>query len=121
VNCDKYVLAGVTDHITPWKGVYSTARIFGGRTDFVLCSSGHVQSLINPPGNPKAKFHINPQLPADAEQWLAAAQPVSGSWWEHWRQWLAAHSGDKRPAPEALGNERNQPGAKAPGTYVIEP
>jgi polyhydroxyalkanoate synthase subunit PhaC len=121
VNCEKYVVAGLTDHITPWKGVYNTARIFGGQTEFILTSSGHVQSLISPPGNPKAKFHVNPQLPADAEQWLAGAQPVSGTWWEHWRQWLAARSGDQRPAPKALGNERNKPGAKAPGTYVMEP
>ena len=120
VDCDKYVVAGVTDHITPWKGVYNSARIFGGKTDFILSSSGHIQSMINPPGNPKAKFYLNPQLPPDAEQWLAGAQPVSDSWWEHWRHWLAARSADQRPAPEALGNERNKPGAKAPGTYVME-
>lgn len=121
VDCDKYVLAGITDHITPWKGVYNTARIFGGKTEFILSSSGHIQSLINPPGNPKAKFYLNPQLPPNSEQWLASTQLVSASWWEHWRQWLEARSGDKHPAPEALGNEHNKPGAKAPGTYVTEP
>jgi len=121
VTCDKYVVAGVTDHITPWKGVYNTARIFGGKTNFVLSSSGHIQSLINPPGNPKAKFYLNPQLAPDAEQWLAGAQAHSDTWWEHWRQWLAARSGDKRPAPAALGNEHHKPGVKAPGSYVIEP
>ena len=26
VTCDKYVVAGMTDHITPWKGVYNTRR-----------------------------------------------------------------------------------------------
>jgi hypothetical protein len=44
VKCDKYVLAGITDHITPWKGVYDTARLFGGETRFVVSSSGHIQS-----------------------------------------------------------------------------
>jgi polyhydroxyalkanoate synthase len=121
VSCDKYVVAGVTDHITPWKGVYNTARIFGGKTEFVLSSSGHIQSLINPPGNPKAKYHLNSQLPPDAEQWLADAKPASDSWWNHWRQWLAARSGDKRPASESLGNQDNPPEMKAPGTYVTEP
>ena len=121
VDCDTYVIGGVTDHITPWKGVYNTARIFGGKTEFILSSSGHIQSLINPPGNPKAKYYLNPQLPPDADQWLADAKAASGSWWDHWRQWLAARSGDKRPAPETLGNQRNPPGAKAPGTYVTEP
>jgi len=31
VTCDKYVVAGVTDHITPWKGVYKAARSFGAQ------------------------------------------------------------------------------------------
>jgi polyhydroxyalkanoate synthase len=121
VDCDKYVVAGITDHITPWKGVFSTARTFGGKTDFVLSSSGHIQSLINPPGNPKARFSLNPDLRESAEDWLAAAREVSGSWWDHWREWLTAHSGEMRAAPQSLGNERFKPGAKAPGIYVTEP
>ena len=121
VDCDKYAVAGITDHITPWKGVFETARTFGGKTEFVLSSSGHIQSLINPPGNPKAKFLLNPDLPERAEHWLAVARERSGSWWEHWREWLAARSGEMRAAPQSLGNERYQPGARAPGTYVTEP
>ena len=121
VDCDKYVVAGITDHITPWKGVFNTARTFGGKTDFILSSSGHIQSLINPTGNPKAKFLLNPELPESAEDWLAAAREVPGSWWDHWREWLAAHSGEMRAAPQSLGNERFKPGAAAPGTYVTEP
>ena len=121
VGCDKYVVAGITDHITPWKGVFETARAFGGKTEFVLSSSGHIQSLINPPGNPKAKFLLNPDLPERAEDWLAVAGEMSGSWWDHWREWLAARSGEMRAAPQSLGNERYKAGAKAPGTYVTEP
>lgn len=120
VDCDKYVVAGVTDHITPWKGVYNTARLFGGRTQFVLSSSGHIQSLINPPGNPRAKFFVNPELPSSSDQWLSGAETVSDSWWAHWCGWLAARSGEKRAPPASLGNERYGPGAKAPGTYVLE-
>jgi polyhydroxyalkanoate synthase subunit PhaC len=121
VDCDKYAVAGITDHITPWKGVFDTARAFGGKTDFILSSSGHIQSLINPPGNPRAKFFLNPDLPQSPEDWLAAARQVSGSWWDNWREWLAARSGEMRAAPASLGNERYQPGAPAPGTYVTEP
>jgi polyhydroxyalkanoate synthase subunit PhaC len=121
VHCDKYVVAGITDHITPWKGVFSTGRAFGGKTDFILSSSGHIQSLINPPGNPKAKFLLNPDLPENPEDWLGSAREVSGSWWDHWREWLAAHSGEMRGAPEVLGNNRYKPGVAAPGTYVSEP
>ena len=50
VKCDSYILAGKTDHITPWDGCYQTRRLLGGRSEFVLSSSGHVQSIVNPPG-----------------------------------------------------------------------
>ncbi|WP_420814642.1 alpha/beta fold hydrolase [Paraburkholderia susongensis] len=120
VTCDKYVVAGITDHITPWKGVYNTARLFGGDTRFVLSSSGHIQSLINPPGNPKAKFYMNPELPAHADAWLASAQIEKDSWWSDWRDWLAARSGERRAAPAALGNERHPSLTAAPGTYVMQ-
>lgn len=121
VTCDKYVVAGITDHITPWKGVYNAARMVSGKTDFVLSSSGHIQSLINPPGNPKAKFFRNPELPESPDEWLAAAREVKGSWWDDWRDWIAARSGEMRPAPATRGSERHKPEATAPGTYVFEP
>lgn len=120
VKCDKYVVAGMTDHITPWKGVYNTATTFGGHTRFILSSSGHIQSLINPPGNPKAKYYLNPELPANADAWLAGAKAETDSWWSNWRDWLVARSGDRRAAPAALGSERHPAGLKAPGTYVSE-
>ena len=120
VSCDKYVVAGLTDHITPWKAVYSGSRLTGGKTDFVLSSSGHIQSLVNPPGNPKAKFFRSPDLPESPEAWLAAASEVKGSWWEDWQQWIAARSGEMQAAPATLGSERHQPGTKAPGSYVRE-
>lgn len=120
VDCDKFVLAGITDHITPWQGVYELARTLGGSGEFVLSSSGHIQSLLNPPGNPKAKYFVNPETPESPEQWLAGAQERSGSWWEHWREWLAARSGPLVPAPAALGSERHPPGVPAPGRYVVE-
>ena len=120
VKCDKYVVAGMTDHITPWKGVYNTARTFGGKTRFVLSSSGHIQSLINPPGNPKAKFFLNTDLPATADAWLANAQAEKESWWADWRTWLADHSCERRAAPATVGNKQHPAGVKAPGTYVME-
>ena len=125
VDCDIFVLAGTTDHITPWKGVYETARAFGGKTEFVLSSSGHIQSLINPPGNPKAKFHVadalaDEPLPAKAEDWLASSRVQPDSWWSHWRDWLAERSGELRPAPESLGSQLHAAGLPAPGRYVHE-
>jgi polyhydroxyalkanoate synthase subunit PhaC len=121
VVCDKYVVAGMTDHITPWKGVYETARAFGGKSEFVLSSSGHIQSLINPPGNPKARFYAGTDLPDGADEWLAGSRAVSGSWWDHWREWVTARSGAIRSAPASPGSRRHPPQGDAPGTYVIEP
>ena len=121
VDCDKFFVGGVTDHITPWKGAFRAARVFGGKTEFILSSSGHIQSLINPPGNPKAKYFEGTDLPPDPDAWLASAKQVPGSWWDLWRQWLAARSGEMRSAPTELGNLRHPPGVAAPGTYVFEP
>lgn len=121
VTCDTFVVAGISDHITPWKGVFNTSRAFGGRSEFVLSSSGHVQSLINPPGNPKAKYFVHAKAEVEtADEWLAGAQSVQGTWWEHWRDWMKARSGKLVAAPEALGNGHHPALAAAPGTYVLE-
>ncbi len=120
VNIDAVVLAGITDHITPWKACYATTQLLGGQCEFILSSSGHIQSILNPPSNPKAKWFRNPQVAADADQWLAGAKEQTGSWWEHWRDWLREHSGELRAAPDTLGSKRHPAGANAPGTYVRE-
>src|SRR5215468_324889 len=108
VNVDSYVVAGVTDHITPWQGCYNTARLYGARSTFVLANSGHIQSLLNPPGNPKAFFWTGGADAAGAEAWLDQAAKHSGSWWPHWLDWIKARSGEMTPpAPAALGSEHN--------------
>jgi poly[(R)-3-hydroxyalkanoate] polymerase subunit PhaC len=118
---DAYIVAGITDHITPWQGCYATTQLLGGKVKFILSNSGHIQALLNPPGNPKASYFVNDRYPADPDQWLASAQKRAGSWWDDWRDWLGQHSGEKKAAPRELGNEQYQPGTPAPGTYVFEP
>ena len=88
VNVDSYVIAGVTDHITPWKSVYQTAKIMGKDTTFILSNSGHLQSLLNPPSNPKASFVTGPLPTSRPEAFLAASGKHEGSWWLNWRDWL---------------------------------
>jgi poly[(R)-3-hydroxyalkanoate] polymerase subunit PhaC len=120
VKADSYVIAGVTDHITPWKGVYKTAQIIGEGTTFVLSNSGHLQSLLNPPSNPKASFMIG-SIGADApDAFLSSAEKRKGSWWLDWRDWLHARSGEEVTAPAALGSARHKTLGAAPGTYVFE-
>jgi polyhydroxyalkanoate synthase subunit PhaC len=118
IACDKFIVAGLTDHITPWQDGYRMARALGGKNEFVLGAGGHIQTLISPVGGAKSKYFVNPTLVPRPEDWLAQATPVAGSWWEHWRSWLAERSGEMRAAPQRLGNENYQPVAEAPGSYV---
>jgi polyhydroxyalkanoate synthase len=118
VEVDAYVLGASTDHITPWKACYDSSLLLGGETQFVLSSSGHIQALVNPPGNPRSRFLVNPALPGDPETWLAGASEQEGTWWDHWLDWLAARSGDERRAPRRLGSTAYPPLDPAPGHYV---
>jgi polyhydroxyalkanoate synthase len=119
VTCDSFIVGGTTDHITPWQACYATTRMLGGKTEFVLSSSGHIQSVINPPGNARSKFFLNQQLPLEAEAWLASAKSHDGSWWDHWRDWLVVRSGAPREAPAGPGDTQRPPLEKAPGTYMF--
>ena len=43
-----YVMAGTTDHITPWKACYRSTQLFGGETVFVLTNQNHTQTISSP-------------------------------------------------------------------------
>jgi len=118
LEIDSYVVAGITDHITPWQACYESRRVLRGNMRFVLSSSGHIQSIVNPPGNPKAKYYLNPDLSLNAEQWLEGATATPGSWWDDWLKWYEAHGGGLRDAPASLGSAKHPPGDPAPGRYV---
>jgi poly[(R)-3-hydroxyalkanoate] polymerase subunit PhaC len=120
VSAESYVVAGVTDHITPWRGVYKTAQIMGEGTIFVLSNSGHLQSLLNPPSNPKASFTIGKINSSGPDAFLASAEKRKGSWWLDWRDWLHARSGEEVAPPTSLGSNSHPIIGKAPGTYVFE-
>lgn len=121
VTAETYVIGGTTDHITPWKAVYQTARIYGEDTTFVLSNSGHLQSLLNPPGNPKAWFVTGKAGQADADAWAAGAAKQEGSWWTHWVDWLKQRGNGEVAAPKQAGSKTHKPIGPAPGTYVFEP
>jgi len=120
VKNDLYLVAGMTDHICAWRACYRAAAMFGGKAEFVLGSSGHIQSLVNPPGNLKARFYINQRLPKDADAWLRGATENKGTWWDHWLKWLSARSGADLPAAKSLGGNGYTPSDPAPGIYVHE-
>ncbi|MGL4317796.1 MAG: class II poly(R)-hydroxyalkanoic acid synthase [Pseudomonas sp.] len=120
VTCDFFCVAGTTDHITPWDSCYKSAHLFGGKCEFVLSNSGHIQSILNPPGNPKSRYMTNSEMPHDPRAWQAGATKHADSWWLHWQNWLAERSGKLKKSPTTLGNKTYQAGEAAPGTYVHE-
>jgi polyhydroxyalkanoate synthase len=120
VNNDLYVVGARTDHLVPWQSAYAATQLFGGKVHYVLSNSGHIQALINPPGNPKAAYLTNDDYPADPEVWLKSATRQQGSWWEDWAAWSRERSGEHRSRPRSLGNKAYLPLAAAPGEYVTE-
>jgi len=113
-----YVVGGITDHITPWTACYESRKVLNGKMRFVLSSSGHIQSIVNPPGNPKAKYYLNDDLTLSADNWLESATAHPGSWWDDWLKWYEAHGGGKCAAPATLGSATHPAGDPAPGRYV---
>jgi polyhydroxyalkanoate synthase len=75
---------------------------------------------VNPPGNPKATFRVNPAHPEDPDAFLEGAVTHQGSWWEDWTTWLGERSGEERNAPKQRGGPGLRPLGKAPGTYVLQ-
>jgi polyhydroxyalkanoate synthase len=120
IDVDSYVIAGIADHITPWQSCYRTTGLLGGKTRFVLSSSGHIAALVNPPGNPKAAYRTSAQHPADPQEWLRGAVAEPGSWWPDFAGWLDERCGPDRRAPRKLGGRGFAPLIEAPGTYVLD-
>jgi polyhydroxyalkanoate synthase subunit PhaC len=117
VDVDTYVLAAVDDHIVPWTSGYKTTQLLGGKSRFVLSSSGHIAGIVNPP-NPKAKHWVNGGQPADPHEWKAQAELVDATWWQDWTPWIAERGEDMIPAPDHRGSDTYPPIEKAPGSYV---
>ncbi len=118
IKAPVFVTGALTDHLTPWKGCYRTTQMVGGDATFVLSYSGHIASLVNPPGNPKAHYWTGDDLDPDPETWRASATEHRGSWWEAWADWLHKRAGTSRKARTTLGSALNPPLEPAPGQYV---
>jgi polyhydroxyalkanoate synthase len=118
IKVPTFATGGMTDHLTPWKGCYRTTQLLSGPMTFVLSNSGHIQSLVNPPGNPKASYYTGQQPGQDADEWLTTATKHTGSWWEAWADWITPRSGAEQPAPQSLGSPTFEPMTAAPGDYV---
>ncbi len=119
VTVDAYVTAGIADHLCPWQACYRTTQLLGGESRFILSTSGHIASLVNPPGNPRSTFQVAEATPESPKEWLASAETEQGSWWPDYVAWLGERSGEEIPAPTTLGGDLEVL-ADAPGTYVYD-
>jgi polyhydroxyalkanoate synthase len=111
-----YELCAKEDHIAPAKSVFIGSKLFGGPVTYVLAGSGHIAGVINPPDRPKYQYWTNDKKTATLEAWLEGAREHPGSWWPHYADWLAKHSGGQvkaRTPGQNLGVIED-----APGRYV---
>ncbi|MGW2558594.1 PHA/PHB synthase family protein [Streptomyces sp. NPDC001514] len=120
VQLDSYVVAGIADHICPWRNCYASTQLLGGKSRFVLSTNGHIASLVNPPGNKKSSYQVAEDTPASADDWAAGATTTAGSWWPDYIRWLGERSGERVPAPESPGGGQFQVRGDAPGSYVLD-
>ena len=108
IRVDSYVVAGVADHICPWQSCYRSSQLLGGKTRFVLSTSGHIAALVNPPGNAKASCQVSDENSLDPQDWKRETRTEKGSWWDDYAAWLAAR---RRPATRACGCSKTPPAA----------
>ena len=91
------------------------------------CSAGRARSSSATPGTSRA-WSTRPatrrrptrrrHTRGDPQAWLAEAEKRTGTWWEHWADWVIEHSPDTVPAPTALGSADHPAQDAAPGRYV---
>ncbi|MGA1675769.1 MAG: PHA/PHB synthase family protein [Pseudomonadales bacterium] len=115
-----YLMAGSTDHITPWKACYRSTQLFGGPVTFILTNQNHTQTISGRLDNKHLRYWIANHLPANPEEALEHAAEHAGSWTFHWIDWLQSRAGAAIPAAATLGSERHPVIAPAPGSYVRE-
>jgi polyhydroxyalkanoate synthase len=117
IDIPLYFLSCREDHIAPWTSTYKGAKLFGGPTRFVLAASGHIAGVVNPPDGGKYNHFTNADMPASAEDWMAGATEVAGSWWPDWQRWVTSF--DKTQVPARIpGKGRLKAIEPAPGSYV---
>ena len=70
------VQASRDDHICPMESVYRTAKVFGGKTNFILAASGHIAGVVNHPDSGKyCHWTNNGALPETGAEWVSAPSP----------------------------------------------
>ena len=123
ITTPMFHVGAIADHICPWKSVFSGLKYYGGKTKFVLSSSGHVAGIIQGKEVKPGKLYFyssnknNTKISPD--EWLDSAKKYEGSWWPAWIKWLTSHSGDLKNV-KALNLHKHPALYDAPGQYVVQ-
>lgn len=117
VKIPVFMQASKEDHIAPADSVYRSARLFGGKTQYMMAGSGHIAGVVNHPDANKYQHWVNEALPETREEWLKGAKEHPGSWWHHWRAWLLSMNDAQVPARKP-GSGKLKALCPAPGEYV---
>ena len=114
-----FSVGAVQDHVAPWRSVFKLHQFTTADQTFVLTAGGHNVGIVNPPGQPKSSHRIRHWKHLDRlltpDEWLEQTEPVPGSWWTPWLEWLKRHSSGLEALPVQLPSL-----GKAPGTYVMQ-
>ena len=116
-----YIYGSREDHIVPIGGAYASTQHLPGKKRFVMGASGHIAGVINPPTANKRSHWLREdgKFPATADQWVAGAKELPGSWWTDWSDWLRKHAGKQIAAPKHYGKDAKFKAIEAaPGRYV---
>ncbi|MES2759376.1 MAG: poly-beta-hydroxybutyrate polymerase, partial [Pseudomonadota bacterium] len=115
-----FVVATVSDHVSPWRSVHKIHLVPNCDITFVLTSGGHNAGIVSEPGHRGRSYYIanRPQGECylDPDTWVAAAEQRDGSWWPPWLTWL-----DQRSVGGLVTARLPESGlGAAPGSYVLE-
>jgi polyhydroxyalkanoate synthase subunit PhaC len=125
IDAPMFVVATEWDHIAPWKSVYKIHLQADVSITFVLTTGGHNVGIVNPPEGSKREFRLATHAPdaqyVSPEKWLEMNEPVLGSWWPAWVEWLRASSSELTEPPLQLWFGTVGPAdVAAPGRYVFD-
>ncbi|WP_120716336.1 PHA/PHB synthase family protein [Tsuneonella amylolytica] len=116
-----YIQAGKEDHIAPAESVWRMTRHVRGDTTFVLAGSGHIAGVVNHPDANKYQYWTGDSAAGSLAEFIESATENPGSWWPHWRAWLAERGGQQVPATDKRkpGEDGDRVIENAPGRYVM--
>ncbi|TCD13233.1 PHA/PHB synthase family protein [Oricola cellulosilytica] len=125
ITAPAFVVGTEKDHIAPWRSVYKIRLFTDCELTFVLTSSGHNGGVLSEPGHPGRYYRTGERRPGDnyvdPDTWCREREPVDGSWWNEWADWLAVRSSGLTEPPEMGGPDNRFPAvADAPGHYIFQ-